>query len=127
MPIDYKKYPPNWKKQIVPRILKRANNCCEKCGLENKQIVYAIKLWIRGDGKYQFKTIWFSSENDAKREDLHNTIKPVKVVLTISHLDHDEDNWNVSDDRLEANCQLCHLRYDAKEKFKRRNNKKLCQ
>ena len=126
MPIDYKKYPPNWKKEIVPRILERANNRCEKCGLENKQTVYAIKLWVRGEGgKYQFKTLWFSSENDAKREDLHGNIKPVKVVLTISHLDHDETNHEVSDDRLEANCQLCHLRYDASEKFRRVNGKKL--
>jgi len=46
-------------------------------------------------------------------------IKPVKVVLTIAHLDHDETNHEVSLDRLKALCQLCHCRYDAKEKYRR--------
>ena len=35
MPCDYSKYPPNWHSEIRPRILKRANNCCEECGVEN--------------------------------------------------------------------------------------------
>ena len=85
MPIDYKKYPPNWKTEIRPHILNRANNKCELCGVEN----YSIR-----DG--------------------------VKVILTIAHLDHDEENWNVSMDRLAALCQRCHLRYDIEDKKKRR-------
>ena len=39
MPIDYDKYPPNWKSEIVPRIKQRAGGRCEFCGIEN----YAIK------------------------------------------------------------------------------------
>lgn len=35
MPIDYSKYPPNWKTEIRPRILNRANNKCECCGIPN--------------------------------------------------------------------------------------------
>ena len=88
MPIDYKKYPPNWKTEIRPYILNRANNKCEFCGVEN----YSIR-----DG--------------------------VKIILTIAHLDHDEENWNVSMDRLAALCQKCHLRYDAEDKKKRRLKK----
>ncbi len=34
MPIDYKKYPKDWK-EIRARILERANNCCELCPAEN--------------------------------------------------------------------------------------------
>lgn len=34
------------------------------------------------------------------------------VVLTIAHLDHDKENHEVSDDRLKALCQRCHLKYD---------------
>lgn len=89
MPIDYKKYPPNWKTEIRPAVLARANNCCEFCGVENRT--------IRPDG--------------------------VKVVLTVAHLDHDETNWNVSIDRLRALCQRCHLRYDADEKRRRRQQR----
>jgi hypothetical protein len=46
-----------------------------------------------------------------------------KAVLTIAHLDHDETNHEVKLDRLMAMCQLHHLRYDAKEKYRRIMNK----
>ncbi|HVB61248.1 MAG TPA: hypothetical protein VNE61_08670 [Ktedonobacteraceae bacterium] len=36
--------------------------------------------------------------------------KPVRVVLTVAHLDHDPDNPNA---RLVVWCTQCHLRYDA--------------
>ena len=35
MPCDYKKYPPTWKTEIRPRILKRADHKCEECAVEN--------------------------------------------------------------------------------------------
>ncbi len=35
MPIDYSKYPDNWKTEIRPDILKRADNRCEWCGVDN--------------------------------------------------------------------------------------------
>lgn len=121
-PIDYDRYPPNWKTEIVPSILKRANNCCEECGLENYQTVFSVKFYIKSEGgKYGLRTIWFRDERDAKRECGQDTfrMKPVKVVLTISHTDHDEENHDVKEDRLKALCQICHLRYDAKEKYRR--------
>lgn len=75
---DPKKYPPNWYSEIRPRILKRAGNKCELCGIKN----YALSK--RG----------------------------TKVILTIAHLDHDPENWEVKDERLMALCQACHLNYD---------------
>lgn len=128
MPIDYNKYPPNWRKEIVPRILRRANNCCEKCGLKNKQLVYAVQLHVREGSRYKLKSFWFQILQDAQRaircfeEDVH-WIRKIKVVLTIAHLDHDEENWGVSDDRLMAMCQSCHCDYDANEKYNRVHNK----
>ncbi len=120
MPIDYSKYPPNWKTEIVPAVLKRANNCCEFCGLENKSIVHAIKLWIRDfTGRYKLQTLWFRNVQDAIRESQGQGFTYKKVVLTIAHLDHDELNHEVELHRLKALCQLCHLRYDAKEKYRR--------
>ncbi len=50
-------------------------------------------------------------------------MKIIKVILTIAHLDHDETNWNVKDDRLKAMCQKCHLQYDTEEKYRRIINK----
>lgn len=119
MPCDYSRYPKNWKKEIVPAVLKRAANCCEACGLENHSTVWAIKLWIKDKkGRYRLRSIWFRNQQDAMRE-ADGLVKSVKVVLTISHTDHNEDNHNVQLDRLKALCQICHLRYDANEKYRR--------
>ena len=101
MPIDYKKYPKDWK-ETRKRILKRANYQCEctgECGLHHGR---------RCEEKHGKPAKWANG----------------KVVLTIAHLDHDEDNHDVSDDRLKAMCQRCHLRYDAPEKKRRRKAKK---
>jgi hypothetical protein len=123
MPIDYSKYPPNWKTEIRPRIMKRANNTCEGVGCDFKHME---EVW---SVKYRDKTTgWFRDFNEA--DSCPKTIegrvgrlipnpKKVRVVLTIAHLDHDELNHEIKDERLKALCQLCHLRYDAKEKYRR--------
>lgn len=132
MPIDYSKYPDNWTKEIVPRILDRAGNCCEICGLENGQTVYSVKVFAR---RYKIingvniepwghKQIWFRDKRDTIGiEVITKEIKPVKVVLTIAHLDHDAENKEIKDTRLKAMCQKCHLAYDEEEKYNKRNNK----
>lgn len=121
MPINYNKYPPNWKTEIVPAILKRADNCCEKCGLENGQTVWAIKHWIRDGSRYKLRSFWFRDKRAAERE--ADRVLKKRVVLTVSHTDHDEENHDVKLERLRALCQLCHLRYDAKEKYRRTQSK----
>lgn len=122
-PIDLKNYPPDWEERRQ-RILIRADNCCEMCGLEDGQTVYSVPFRIKcDDGKYRVRRIWFSNADDAFREARNDAeVKAVTVVLTTAHLDHDEDNWEVEDQRLIAACQACHLRYDAEEKRKRKNN-----
>lgn len=121
MPIDYSKYPPNWKTEIVPRILTRADHKCEFCGVENKAKLTSLAFMIRDVTRYKLKRFWISNESDVKRMApfSDDKIKIITVVLTIAHLDHDEENHNVSDDRLAALCQYCHLNYDAKEKMRR--------
>lgn len=125
MPIDYSKYPENWLSEIRPRIMARAQDKCERCGLKHLEIVWAVKCKGRTVG-------WFRDFDEAERMPKTFELKKyegklmivpnpkkVKVILTIAHLDHDEGNHAVSDDRLKAMCQLCHLRYDAKEKYRR--------
>lgn len=135
MPIDYKKYPANWLTEIRPRIMHRAGGVCESngCDFSHLEFVFAVKYKGKTTGWYRDlkeaeshpKTI------EGKRSKLTGKVeavpnpKRIKVILTIAHLDHDETNHNVSDDRLAALCQLCHLRYDAKEKYKRSLVKKL--
>jgi hypothetical protein len=114
MPIDYKKYPPNWKSEIRPRILARAKDCCECCGLVNGSIIHSFKE----NNKTVWRYLLTPNEWHSKGEP-----KAVIVILTIAHLDHDEHNHNVTDERLKAMCQLCHLRYDSEEKKRRRLEK----
>lgn len=115
MPIDYKRYPSNWKTEIVPAVLERANNYCEfeGCKFKNGQMVYR--------GKCNGRIEWYDTLHQALDECEKHLVweKPIKVVLTIAHLDHDEENHEVKLDRLAAMCQLHHLRYDAKEKHRR--------
>jgi hypothetical protein len=120
MPIDYSKYPPDWKERRQ-RILKRAKNKCETCGIKN----YSIGYWVNN----KFITVKKALDVLEKTgKDLFENIlvskRPIKIVLTIAHLDHDEENFDVKDDRLRTLCQRCHLRYDVKEKKKRRFKKK---
>ena len=42
MPIDYKKYASDWKERRE-RVLKRANNKCEFCGVKNGDYGYRDK------------------------------------------------------------------------------------
>lgn len=114
MPIDYRKYPKNWKSEIRPKVLERANDCCEFCGLKNKSVVHSFKDSF---GRIIWKYLTYP-------EFLMREAKAVKVVLTVAHLDHDEVNHDVKLSRLAALCQLCHLRYDSTEKSRRKKNKK---
>lgn len=109
MPIDYSKYPPNWKTEIRPRIMKRAGNRCEARNCNFKHLEYVWSGTISG------RKEWYREFRQMQRWGGKN-IKKVKVILTIAHLDHDKSNMEISDDRLKAFCQLHHLRYDAKEK-----------
>ena len=120
MPIDYKKYPPNWLKEIRPRILDRDKHKCKRCGVENYSYVWSVKF----RGKSQWFKTFEEADQQPKTMERRNgkripNPKKVKIILTVAHLDHDEENWDIKDERLEAMCQKCHLTYDGKEKYRR--------
>jgi hypothetical protein len=127
MPIDYSKYPPNWLKEIRPRIMQRANNTCENdgCDFKHLELVWAVRYKGRTTG--WFRDFDYANSlpkvGEIKNGKVIPNPKQVKVILTIAHLDHDETNHYVTDDRLKAMCQLCHCRYDAKEKYRRLQNR----
>ena len=114
MPINYNLYPPDWHARRA-RIISRAGNCCEHCGARS------------GDrGAHDLTGEWWSWQEieSADHQEIStafglvgaNTNLAVSsrpVVLTVAHLDHDETNWEVPDDRLALLCAPCHLRYDA--------------
>ena len=124
MPIDYSTYPSNWKSEIRPRILERAGHCCEWCKVPNRS-----EVWRDNNGKWHLADEFIDAHSECSGYEMdkrypgwedHEPFKFVKIVLTIAHLDHDEDNHEVEDNRLAALCQRCHLRYDAPEKARRR-------
>jgi hypothetical protein len=123
MPIEYARYPANWSDEIVPRILARANHQCEVCGIANRAKVYSVALEVKEGTRYKLRRVWVTAHCDMLRLKSickrGQSIKLISVVLTVAHLDHDEENHSVSDDRLKAMCQLCHLNYDATEKYRR--------
>lgn len=94
------------------RILKRAQGCCEQCGVP--QIAY---LWFdrRYDGKgrawWGFAGDWYDHNGNLTAEPPSNMReRSVRIILTIAHLNH-----VAGDDRgenLKALCQWCHLNYD---------------
>jgi hypothetical protein len=105
MPINYANYHPKW--TLIRRlILKRAGNCCEKCGVGNHAIGYrditgcfhpvepnyaGVAMSVNSNGKLQY---W----------------KIIHIVLTIAHLDQDRNNNRFSN--LKAYCQRCHFGHD---------------
>lgn len=119
MPIEYKKYPTNWKTEIRPSVMERAKGCCEFCGVKN----YAVGNWdadrfiptagnkihdMAGNGELSYKEAreLVTHCNDWCEE------KFIIIVLTVAHLDHDITNNELSN--LKALCQRCHNRYDIK-------------
>ena len=114
MPIDYSEYPPNWN-EIRERILSRAHNRCEECKVKNHSI-------IKRDGK-KWRYIcgtefdWIKERHHRGGYSYAGAIKSLgftRIVLTIAHLNHDKENWEVKDDELKALCQKCHLQLDIK-------------
>ena len=91
------------------------------CDFRHMEEVWAVKRKGRTTGWYRD---FDEANSKPKSGEMKNgkvipNPKKVRVILTIAHLDHDETNESVTDDRLKAMCQLCHLRYDAKEKYRR--------
>lgn len=132
MPCDYSKYPDNWLTEIRPRILDRAGHCCEWCQAPNGAEVvrdntgswHALERYIED---HATQSGYYLTETYPGWDETAEGLKTVKIVLTIAHLDHDEENQDVQDDRFAALCQRCHLTYDAPEKARRRRVKKYSQ
>ena len=112
MPIDYRLYPADWP-AIRARILLRAGNRCEGCGLPNGAL--GVRL---PDGA-------FVETPDHAAGTWVGGRKVMRVVLTVAHLNHDTaDN---RDENLRAWCQQCHNRHDAKMRAERRRAKDAAQ
>lgn len=132
MPIDYRKYPTDWKTVIRPRIMARAKNRCEMCRIPHYSVGWwQDGAWRRtggnqhhddaGAGHLSYKearetATWLNEEVEEVGPEVEGIGKAIVIVLTIAHLDHDLSHNE--DSNLKALCQRCHLTYDAKHHAK---------
>jgi len=106
VPIDYSKYPQDWKK-ISAKIRERSGGRCEcygECGLH--QTNPGPRRCNEQNGS---KALWANG----------------KVILTTAHLNHDP--MDCREENLKAMCQRCHLRYDSELHKKNRKRKKFLE
>lgn len=103
-PENKKLYPKDWP-EIRERILARANNCCEFCGVENR-----VQGYRSEDGTFINVDLSSYVGPKAKKE----AEEAFKITLTVAHLDHDPTNNNPAN--LRALCQRCHNQYDAQHR-----------
>lgn len=108
------RYPANWKSEIRPRILARANNRCEFCGVRNH--IWGFREQDK-DGKRSGMFMYGGETASEAADTLLQFLgdgsgnKLVRIVLTIAHL-HDMDPANCADANLAALCQRCHNIHD---------------
>lgn len=110
MPIDYKLYPDNWKDEIRPAILKRANYRCEKCGVRQRAVGFRDNT-----GK-------FIELDKSDKEAVEKSGKKfIKIFLSIAHINHNINDNNQNN--LIALCQKCHNNLDKEYRKTNRKSK----
>lgn len=114
MPIDYSKYPANWKTQIRPEILAREEHKCKFCKVPNRIIIirgyYGDRECYQTDDGNIFDAFTSEPIGADYLGSLSGPGNMVDVVLTVAHLDHNIENNDYSN--LAALCQRCHNRHD---------------
>lgn len=109
-------YRREWREEIRPRILKRAENKCEQCKVPNHELIARFNkypgFWFTLDGEIHGpdgsdRGMFRGSDPEFAEPD-----RLVKIVLTIAHLDHTPGHD--ADENLAALCQWCHLHHDQK-------------
>lgn len=112
MPIDKSRYPPDWDSRSE-RIQKRDHYTCQHCGAKKGELGQHTD-----DGQWLKEATIHALVGRGKLK--QEMLQMKKAVLTVAHLDHDETNWEVKDERLLTLCATCHLRYDMNDNQRRR-------
>lgn len=112
-------YPANWK-EVVAAIRERSLDRCELCGVMNGKRIQRNtegSLW-----RYEFAPgICFHIGTYARHyptSEVSEWRPPVKVILTVAHLDHDPRNNDPAN--LRHWCQYHHNNYDAAHRAENR-------
>lgn len=114
-PENAKRYPKDWN-AIRNRIVQRAGNRCEFCGVQNGALGsrngHGKFLPAEPKGEKMLRLEW---PEPGERwwcgdGDFRLFQRVIRIVLTVAHLDHTPENCDESN--LKALCQRCHLKYD---------------
>lgn len=117
-PENKSRYPDDWK-TISRAVREDAGQKCEACGAPNGEM---IRRGVSAEGAPIWRPVTHTAYEDGycavtgqevpdTGEDTCDWRDPVRVVLTVAHLDHTPENCNR--DNLRAWCQRCHNAYDA--------------
>ena len=111
-----------WKRTRA-RILQRAHQRCEQCGVKNHH------RYDRGNGgtyRHAYAesgTPWRNADgNITTFEPMVSNRRTVNIVLTVAHLNHTPGDDR--DENLKALCQWCHLNYDHLHHKETRSDRK---
>lgn len=120
-------YPANWKSEIVPMVRARSGNQCEQCGVKNLAMIVRAKgrNWYRyvvSLDTFTLGAVTYSTDSgeEVGGNTTANWHNPIKVILTVAHLDHDPRNNDPAN--LRHLCQLHHNQHDAAHRAESRKN-----
>lgn len=114
-PENKDRYPKDWP-DIRAKILARARNRCEHCGVRNHALGGRLRdgrfLPALPLGEKLLRLEWPKPGDTAwcRNGKISERLRIIRIVLTIAHLDHVPEHCD--DDNLRALCQRCHLRHD---------------
>jgi hypothetical protein len=127
-------YGPEWRNVTRPRILERAGNKCEICGVPNHvQATRAMGWWTIVPWEWWFRKwvpdqypeiVWHATNGHSRQGDNfpREICRQVYIVLTVAHLNH--ISGDDRDENLKAMCQWCHLEYDRQHHRESRGTRK---
>jgi hypothetical protein len=114
-PENVHRYPPEWP-QIRARILSRAGNACERCGVSNYALGGRSRtgtfLPAAPKGEKLLGLDWPKpgEESFCGYGEALERLRIIRIVLTVAHLNHTPEDCR--DENLLALCQRCHLALD---------------
>ena len=120
MPMDFSRYPEDWK-DLALKLKKKAKWKCQQCKKPCRRRGESV-----ADFEKRLSSKWKPLLSE-KLEDYERTgvlqYKPKRFLLTVAHLDQNPSN--IAPKNLKVLCAPCHLRFDVQ--FRSYNRRRLLE